>query len=336
MCVCVYMYIYICIYAYTLTPTRTAFTVTEFARMTGDLRSVSSVDLKLLALTYMLHVERCGHVGIRTEPLHTLSSVVGTRGTVHHGWYEREPCRSGAACTFPHCRFAHPAGLAADAEGQPQSGNGGDVIGEVIGEPGVVDEGDDDASREAWTKPKSGGRAPARVDPQTLARLQAEARALESDNVADTEGVNDGQRIVTAHHAGAGEQPTQGDGTSAIIDDDDEEQEEEEEEDGEDGDAMYALAAAVAATDDPFAPRSLVHDDDGDDADVDDGITDDASSAIGETARAMARGWAPGAEGEDDDGAWITPANVRQVGGDATNQWITSAWITAWWVRGRW
>ncbi|XP_028392084.1 RNA-binding protein NOB1-like [Dendronephthya gigantea] len=42
--------------------------VSEFAKKTGDFQSLSLVDLKVLALTYQLHKEKCGIDGLRSEP----------------------------------------------------------------------------------------------------------------------------------------------------------------------------------------------------------------------------------------------------------------------------
>ena len=44
------------------------FLVSEFAKKTGDFQSLSIVDLKVLALTYQLHKEKCGKEGLREEP----------------------------------------------------------------------------------------------------------------------------------------------------------------------------------------------------------------------------------------------------------------------------
>ena len=42
--------------------------VSEFAKKTGDFQSLSLVDLKVLALTYQLHKEKCGTDDLRSEP----------------------------------------------------------------------------------------------------------------------------------------------------------------------------------------------------------------------------------------------------------------------------
>ena len=44
------------------------FLATEFAKQTGDFRSLSVVDLKVLALTYQLEKEHCGIDHIKTKP----------------------------------------------------------------------------------------------------------------------------------------------------------------------------------------------------------------------------------------------------------------------------
>ena len=43
-------------------------TVSEFAKLTGDFRSLSAVDLRVLALTYQLEKEHCGIGHIKTRP----------------------------------------------------------------------------------------------------------------------------------------------------------------------------------------------------------------------------------------------------------------------------
>lgn len=44
------------------------FTVSEFAKLTGDFRSLSAVDLRVLALTYQLEKEHCGIDHIKKRP----------------------------------------------------------------------------------------------------------------------------------------------------------------------------------------------------------------------------------------------------------------------------
>jgi len=44
------------------------FSVTEFARKTGDLRSLSATDIRVIALAYTLEKELIGTDHIRTEP----------------------------------------------------------------------------------------------------------------------------------------------------------------------------------------------------------------------------------------------------------------------------
>ena len=48
--------------------TLSSFSVTEFAKLTGDFRSLSAVDVKVMALTYHLEKEHCGIENIRTQP----------------------------------------------------------------------------------------------------------------------------------------------------------------------------------------------------------------------------------------------------------------------------
>jgi len=52
--------------------------VTEFARKTGDLQSLSRVDLRVLALTYMLEYEANGTAHLRSEPLRKASKLKST------------------------------------------------------------------------------------------------------------------------------------------------------------------------------------------------------------------------------------------------------------------
>jgi len=42
--------------------------VTEFAKKTGDLRSLSTTDIRLIALVYTLEKEHVGTDHLRTEP----------------------------------------------------------------------------------------------------------------------------------------------------------------------------------------------------------------------------------------------------------------------------
>lgn len=44
------------------------FTVTEFAKKTGDYSSLSATDVKVIALTYQLEKEKIGINHLRTEP----------------------------------------------------------------------------------------------------------------------------------------------------------------------------------------------------------------------------------------------------------------------------
>lgn len=45
------------------------FLVVKFSKKTGDFNSLSAVDLRVLALTYMLEVEANGTEGLRKEPV---------------------------------------------------------------------------------------------------------------------------------------------------------------------------------------------------------------------------------------------------------------------------
>jgi RNA-binding protein NOB1 len=46
-----------------------AIIVTEFARATGDLFSLSATDLRVIALTWMLHKEKHGLEHINKQPV---------------------------------------------------------------------------------------------------------------------------------------------------------------------------------------------------------------------------------------------------------------------------
>ncbi|KAK8795719.1 hypothetical protein WA158_000375 [Blastocystis sp. Blastoise] len=52
--------------------------VASFARLTGDLRHISKVDLKVMALTYELEVQKNGKDSVRTEPVDTSRYYRGT------------------------------------------------------------------------------------------------------------------------------------------------------------------------------------------------------------------------------------------------------------------
>ena len=43
-------------------------TVTDFSKLTGDFKSLSVTDLKVLALTYMIEVQKNGLKNIKTAP----------------------------------------------------------------------------------------------------------------------------------------------------------------------------------------------------------------------------------------------------------------------------
>lgn len=45
------------------------FTVVDFSRKTGDFATLSTVDLKVLALTHMLEIQANGDKRLRTEPV---------------------------------------------------------------------------------------------------------------------------------------------------------------------------------------------------------------------------------------------------------------------------
>ena len=47
--------------------------VSEFAKKTGDYRSLSMVDLRLLALVYRLEKENVGTDHLRTQPIQTVN-----------------------------------------------------------------------------------------------------------------------------------------------------------------------------------------------------------------------------------------------------------------------
>ena len=55
------------------------FVVTEFTRKTGDYRSLSATDIRLLALTYQLEKRHVGVDHLKTEPDRKV------------GWYKHSP-----------------------------------------------------------------------------------------------------------------------------------------------------------------------------------------------------------------------------------------------------
>lgn len=77
--------------------------MTEFSKSTGDFKSLSSVDLQVLALTYMMEVEKCGKAHIHAVPQHGSQATSSLAG----GWYVPEPCRYGQRCTRSNCWYSH-------------------------------------------------------------------------------------------------------------------------------------------------------------------------------------------------------------------------------------
>eukprot|EP00037_Helgoeca_nana_P033918 m.419947 g.419947 ORF g.419947 m.419947 type:complete len:751 (-) comp31947_c0_seq1:114-2366(-) len=59
--------------------------VAEFARETGDFHGLSAVDLKVLALTHTLTVERNGDGGINTKPVISIRDA--PKSSSRHGWF---------------------------------------------------------------------------------------------------------------------------------------------------------------------------------------------------------------------------------------------------------
>lgn len=53
--------------------------VTEFAKKTGDYRSLSATDIKIIALTYQLEKEHVGIEHLKTEPVHAKTLNITTR-----------------------------------------------------------------------------------------------------------------------------------------------------------------------------------------------------------------------------------------------------------------
>jgi len=49
--------------------------VTEFARKTGDLRSLSTIDIRVIALVYTLEKELVGTQHIRTLPTNKVLAI---------------------------------------------------------------------------------------------------------------------------------------------------------------------------------------------------------------------------------------------------------------------
>ncbi|KJE91960.1 ribosome biogenesis protein Nob1 [Capsaspora owczarzaki ATCC 30864] len=105
--------------------------VTSFASKTGDIRSLSQVDLKVMALTWMFEKERKGGVGhLRSEPTRDVR-ITSRPGPIvaahaeHSGFYF--PKKAGAAASAPATTStstdtaveATPATSAAAAESAP-------------------------------------------------------------------------------------------------------------------------------------------------------------------------------------------------------------------------
>ncbi|CAH3042290.1 unnamed protein product [Pocillopora meandrina] len=66
--------------------------VTEFAKQTGDFRSLSVIDLKVLALTYQLEKEHCGIDHIKTKPTKQVEITQGFAGKTVPGFFvEKKP-----------------------------------------------------------------------------------------------------------------------------------------------------------------------------------------------------------------------------------------------------
>lgn len=61
--------------------------VTEFAKLTGDFRSLSVVDLRVLALTYQLEKEYCGTDHIKTKPCKQVEVSQGFTGKTVPGLF---------------------------------------------------------------------------------------------------------------------------------------------------------------------------------------------------------------------------------------------------------
>ncbi|XP_068701444.1 RNA-binding protein NOB1-like [Montipora capricornis] len=61
--------------------------VTEFSKLTGDFKTLSAVDLRILALTYQLEKENCGTDHIRTTPSKQVGISQGFNGKVVPGFY---------------------------------------------------------------------------------------------------------------------------------------------------------------------------------------------------------------------------------------------------------
>ena len=79
--------------------------VRAFAEKTGDLRGLSLVDLRVLALAYMMEKEINGIKHLRTEP-----KKMGPRSLVPCSFFEQGRCRAGDKCPFLHAPPAAPRG----------------------------------------------------------------------------------------------------------------------------------------------------------------------------------------------------------------------------------
>ena len=60
---------------YILNMSPTSFLATEFSKKTGDYKSLSAVDLRVLALTYQLEKEFCNTEHIKNEPSKKVRNV---------------------------------------------------------------------------------------------------------------------------------------------------------------------------------------------------------------------------------------------------------------------
>lgn len=76
-------------------------TVADFAKHTGDYRSLSATDIRVMALAYTMEVERNGTEHIRRSPRDPIKRVEPDRRI-------NRPCRFAMECHRPDCWFVHP------------------------------------------------------------------------------------------------------------------------------------------------------------------------------------------------------------------------------------
>ncbi|XP_029212428.2 RNA-binding protein NOB1-like [Acropora millepora] len=75
--------------------------VTNFSKLTGDYKGLSSADLRVLALTYQLEKENCGTDHIKTTPSKQVSISRGFNGNVLPGFFVEEKLKGEGGDSEP-------------------------------------------------------------------------------------------------------------------------------------------------------------------------------------------------------------------------------------------